>query len=185
MSPTVALVGLGNPGRKYASTRHNVGFMVIDALCAHPSIKVLRRSKEKNLDCVWVELQGTRCVLLKPQSFMNDSGVPVGRFTDYHTIPADRIIVIHDDLDLAFGELRKAFDRGDAGHQGVASLVAQLGTNAFHRIRIGIGSNRAQGIPSEAYVLQPFTEQELIACTERVIPSVITVAAELVLKLSL
>jgi PTH1 family peptidyl-tRNA hydrolase len=101
-----------------------------------------------------------RVFLLKPQTFMNQSGQPIARFVNFYKIPLDRLWVVHDDVDLRFSELRLAFDRGSAGHQGVESVINALGSKAFHRLRLGVGSNRDQHLPAEDYVLQNFTVEE-------------------------
>ncbi len=104
---------------------------------------------------------------------MNDSGDAVAKFVSYYKIPLENLWIVHDDLDLPFGELRMATGRGDAGHQGVASIIAALGTKEFNRLRIGIGSNKPLGIPAEDYVLKNFSQEEDQKITSDIIPDAI------------
>lgn len=157
------IVGLGNPGERYERTRHNLGFRVLDGLFERRDIHLITSSHEKDSLVSWFTVEGQvekKYLALKPQTFMNESGRPVQRFINFYQIPIDRLLVIHDDLDLPFGELRYATDRGPAGHNGVTSIIELLGSKAFNRLRIGVGSNREQGIPAEDYILQNFTADE-------------------------
>lgn len=170
MNVPLLIVGLGNPGDEYLRTRHNVGFRVIDAYVAEDD-SPLRSKRDVSLAEL---IRGTsRVYAMKPHSFMNASGEPVSSFMRYYKITAERLIVVHDDLDLEFGKIKTAFDRGDAGHQGVASIIGSLGSKKFHRLRIGIGSNRPLGIPSEDYVLQQFSKTEEVVVEKTVIPGAV------------
>ncbi|MBI4090254.1 MAG: aminoacyl-tRNA hydrolase [Candidatus Kerfeldbacteria bacterium] len=152
------IVGLGNPGSQYQSNRHNLGFRVVDAL---RSTLDQAADWHHEGDAAVAHTAGQpRIFLLKPQTFMNGSGQPVARFVKFYRVLLDRLWVVHDDVDVLFGELRPAFDRGSAGHQGVESIVRALGSKAFHRLRIGVGSNRQYGLAAEDYVLQNFTPEE-------------------------
>lgn len=151
------VVGLGNPGQQYADTRHNVGFMVLDAFArSWPDL-----SWKTEFGVSWARLD--RHWLLKPQEFMNLSGPTLNAFLQKkglaYSIERD-LLVIHDDLDFPLGEIHAQADRSAAGHQGVQSLVAALGSQAFRRLRIGIGNNREVNVPAEAYVLQKFSAEE-------------------------
>lgn len=130
------IIGLGNPGKKYQNTRHNIGHMVIDQL-----------PKQKNI--------------LKTDCYMNESGVFVQKHFHFYKIDLNDLFIIHDDLDLPVGEYRLQFDRGPAGHHGVESIIQHLGTQAFNRIRIGIGKPPAN-IPVEDFVLQNFNKEEKV-----------------------
>ncbi len=156
---TILIAGLGNPRREYEQTRHNIGFRVLDALrkdiLQAPDFHTDRDADIT--DFLWVR---TKIILLKPRTFMNESGRPIARLVSFYHLPLEHLWIVHDDLDLPFGELRDAFDRGPAGHQGVQSVIDGLGSQAFHRLRIGIGSNREHDLPSEDYVLQRFTADE-------------------------
>ena len=155
------LVGLGNPGREYRETRHNVGFMVIDQLCKVMGVS-MSRVQSKALVAVG-NLEGQRVVLAKPQTFMNLSGQAVGGLMRFYKVPMDQLIITHDDLDLPLGTLRIRPGGGSAGQRGMASIIQQLGTQEFARLRFGIGRPPGQMDPA-AYVLQRFTktEQELL-----------------------
>ncbi|MFH1129151.1 MAG: aminoacyl-tRNA hydrolase [Patescibacteria group bacterium] len=122
------IAGLGNPGKKYEKTRHNVGFRVIDGLESLDSSSTLLgiNARDKNI------------IFLKPDNFMNDSGRAVKEYLDYEKIPVSNLIVIHDDIDLLFGDVRVSKDSSSAGHKGVQSIINELGTQNFTRIRIGI-----------------------------------------------
>ncbi|MBI2343398.1 MAG: aminoacyl-tRNA hydrolase [Deltaproteobacteria bacterium] len=145
-------VGLGNPGEAYATTRHNIGFLILDAFarcCAGELTK-------KRFYGTWaqVEVAGTCLGLLKPQTFMNISGKSVAECLGFLQIPPAEMLVIHDELDLELGEMKLSWNRGAAGHRGVESIAAALGTRAFWRLRVGIGRPPVGSDPTE-YVLAP------------------------------
>lgn len=147
------IVGLGNPGAKYLNNRHNIGFQVIDRLAEQSGV-ALTRTKFNGIYGTG-HVDGCSVVLLKPQTFMNLSGrsvVPASRFFD---IEPENILVVHDELDLDFGILRLKVGGGHAGHNGLRSIHADLGTNAYHRLRMGIG--RPQKGSVSAFVLADFT----------------------------
>lgn len=151
------IIGLGNPGREYRDTRHNVGFMVIDQLCRTMGIS-LSRVQSKALVGIGT-LEGRRVVLGKPQTYMNLSGQSVGGLVRFYKVPLTQIIVAHDDLDLPLGTLRLRPGGGSAGQKGMASIIQHLGTQEFARLRFGIGRPPGRMDPS-AYVLQRFTAAE-------------------------
>ena len=153
------LVGLGNPGREYRGTRHNIGFMFIDQLCKAVGIS-LSRVQAKALVGAG-QLEGKRVVLAKPQTFMNLSGQAVGALVRFYKVPLSQILVAHDDLDLPLGTLRMRPGGGSAGQKGVASTIQQLGAQEFGRLRLGIGRPPGQ-MDAAAYVLQNFSEGEQI-----------------------
>lgn len=157
------VVGLGNPGREYRETRHNVGFMVIDQLCKVIGIS-MSRVQAKALVGLGT-LEGQRVVLAKPQTFMNLSGQAVSGLMRFYKVPLNQIIVAHDDLDLPLGTIRVRPGGGSAGQKGVASTIQQLGTQEFARLRFGIGRPPGQMDPS-AYVLQRFSNAELETLNE-------------------
>lgn len=155
------IIGLGNPGREYRETRHNVGFMVIDALCKSLGIS-LSRMQSKAL--VGTGMLGDRkIVLAKPQTFMNVSGQSVGGLVHFYKAPLAQLMVAHDDLDLPLGTVRIRPDGGAAGQKGMISIIQQLSSQEFARLRIGIGRPPGQMDPS-AYVLQRFgkSDQDLL-----------------------
>jgi PTH1 family peptidyl-tRNA hydrolase len=144
------VVGLGNPGEQYQWSRHNIGFLVVEHLAKAHGTEFQRR-KFKGL-LAEVRLANESAILVKPQTYYNLSGDCVSALTGYYKIPVDRIIAVHDDLDLDFGQLRLKRGGGDAGNRGVRSIAASLSTPDFIRVRVGIGH---QGAAEDAkdYVL--------------------------------
>jgi PTH1 family peptidyl-tRNA hydrolase len=155
---TWLVAGLGNPGRRYERTRHNVGAMVVDDL-AHRAGERFRRARSIPADVAKIVAEGEHVVLAKARTFMNESGPAYASVSKRHRVPPDRLIAVHDDLDLAFGALRVRFGGSTAGHHGLDSLVAALRTSGFFRLRLGIGRPPGRMDPYE-YVLQPFSKRE-------------------------
>jgi PTH1 family peptidyl-tRNA hydrolase len=139
------LAGLGNPGSQYERTRHNIGFLLIDRLAERFSIPLAG----KKTDCSYGRgtIEGYPVILAKPQAFMNRSGPPLRRLADYFRIPSQEMLVIHDDIDLAFERIKIKVKGGDGGHKGVRSIIAAFGTDEFARVRIGVG--RGAGTPGD------------------------------------
>ncbi len=166
------IVGLGNPGTKYARTRHNFGFMLVDRLLEHwagqPGVACVARNARLNAQ-IWTvgENHGARnWLVVKPLTFMNLSGQVVGELSRKNAIPADKILVAHDELDLSLGTVRLKFSGGLAGHNGLKSVAAHLGTRDFARIRLGIGRPEDSEAMAD-YVLRSFlpAEWEQVALT--------------------
>lgn len=157
------IIGLGNPGTKYELTRHNAGFLAVDDF-ADQQHCALKSEKWNGLFCS-ERIEGQRVILLKPQTFMNKSGESVIRFVHFHNIPLEKILVIHDDLDLAQGKIKVAAKGGAGGHNGIRSLIQHLGSPAFSRLKIGLGrperDEKGRGVPVDRYVLGNFTDEEL------------------------
>lgn len=153
------IVGLGNPGRRYAGNRHNVGFHVVDRLAAENNLLFDERRRRTHLARGRIEGIGT--ALVKPQTYMNRSGEAVGAVARFFKVPPERVLVIFDDLDLPLGSLRLRWKGGAGGHQGVTDVIAHLNSYDFPRLRIGIGRPPGQ-MPPEAYVLQDFGHDEKI-----------------------
>ncbi|KKM10935.1 peptidyl-tRNA hydrolase [Clostridiales bacterium PH28_bin88] len=151
------LVGLGNPGARYETTKHNVGMMVIDLLADELGIEVTRSRCRALVGEGRVGAQ--RVALVKPQTFMNLSGEAVGPLANWYKIPPEDIIVIHDDLDLDTGRLRLRARGGDGGHRGIRSIMDHLGTDRFVRVKIGVGRPPA-GWDAADHVLAPFSDDE-------------------------
>jgi len=150
-------VGLGNPGSGYKSTRHNTGFRIIDHLSRNVGASLKgRRSQSRNIRTTY---RGREIVLLKPVTFMNQSGRAVKACADFFHLPPNRILVVHDDLDLPVGKIKVVRNGGPGGHKGVLSIIEHLGSREFPRIKIGIGRPR-YGESPEDYVLAPFYEDE-------------------------
>ena len=155
------IVGLGNPGQQYIGTRHNVGFRMLDYFATKYDMTFLE-SRWKALvarDVVW----DTSLLLLKPETYMNLSGIAVSQAAHFYKIVPEDIIVMHDDLDIELGRLKIVSGGGDGGHKGIRSIVEHLGTKNFPRIKIGIGRPEAPILP-EKYVLGKFepAEKEMI-----------------------
>jgi PTH1 family peptidyl-tRNA hydrolase len=175
MSETYLIVGLGNPGREYANTRHNIGFRCVDALAARHGL-VFDDKKRSKARIALGSIQERRVLLAKPQTYMNLSGGAVqGLAAFYRVLPA-QVMVIFDDLDLPVGTLRIRPKGGAGGHKGVTDIIHRLGTQDFPRIRVGIGRPNEQMDPS-SYVLRPFDgqdEEEMARTVERVLLAVET-----------
>jgi len=151
------VVGLGNPGSRYQWTRHNAGFMVLDRLSHLAGIPVTKKgSSGLTGEGFWF---GHRLILLKPQTFMNLSGRSVAEMARFYKISSEEIIVVHDDLDIPFGQVRLKKGGGHGGHNGLRSIFSDIGTGDFLRLRIGIG-RPARGDVVD-YVLHPFSANEM------------------------
>ncbi|MEW5323401.1 aminoacyl-tRNA hydrolase [Geobacillus thermoleovorans] len=159
-------VGLGNPGKEYEQTRHNVGFFVIDELAKRWNVS-LKTAKFRGLFGM-ASVSGEKVALCKPLTYMNLSGECVRPLMDYYDISVDDVIVIYDDLDLPPGKIRLRLKGSSGGHNGVKSLIQHLGTEQFKRIRIGIGRPTG-GQPVTDYVLGRFTEEEKPAVDKAVL----------------
>lgn len=171
------IVGLGNPGRKYEATRHNVGFRVVDLLAERWGFEHFDARFEGELGKK--KVRGQDVLLLKPQTFMNLSGTSVAACARYHKIAPKDVWVIHDDLDLPLGKLRLRENGSAGGHNGVASVIERLGTPEFVRFRLGIGRPTTP-VPIEDYVVQPFAPSEKDAAQATIVRA--ADAAETALK---
>lgn len=150
------IVGLGNPGSRYRTTRHNLGFMVVDALASRWRISVGGRRHEAEIGTG--EIDGVRAVLAKPQTFMNASGESVAKLRRLYRLDPSDILAVYDDLDLPLGKVRLRGDGSAGGHNGVASLIGVLG-KGFPRLRIGIGRPPG-GADPVGFVLEAFSSEE-------------------------
>lgn len=159
------LIGLGNPGKKYQKTRHNIGFAVLDQLAEEHGFKIGRRKFKARF--AEETLFGKNICLIKPQSFMNLSGEPVFQFLNYYGIDGRDLLVVHDDIDMALGKMRFLFRSGHGGHNGVRSIIDCVGTNAFHRLKLGIG-RPPEGVSPADYVLRPFEPEEVSVVEEMI-----------------
>lgn len=151
------IVGLGNPGPRYAGTRHNAGFFVVDLLAERIGGKF--KAHKGRCDIVEGRLVGAPVVLGKPKSYMNESGGPIVSISRFYKVPVERIIVVHDELDLPFGSLRLKRGGGDGGHNGLRSTSSALGDREYARVRFGIGRPPGQQDPAD-YVLKEFAAAE-------------------------
>ena len=155
----ILIAGLGTPGPSYETTRHNVGFLFLDELGSRHQISVRQRVRGALRGSG--SLCGREVVLAKPQTFMNRSGPVVGTLLKALGLSPAELLLIHDDLDIAWGRLRVKRSGGDAGHLGVRSVIESLGTEQFTRLRVGMG-RPLEAQEAAGYVLAPFAEEELV-----------------------
>lgn len=160
------IVGLGNPGKRYEKTRHNVGFIILDALYEQlagiDSVRKWKLDKKCNAQIAEGYLASKKILLAKPQTFMNNSGDAVSLLATYYDIDPKQILVIHDDKDIDFGEVLYQYNRGHAGQNGVRSIIQMLGTKEFYRLRIGIKSPLLDRKETSEFVLGKFSISERV-----------------------
>ena len=152
------IVGLGNPGKEYVNTRHNIGFQILDTFNNLPNYSQISFNVEKKFHGHIAKDQNI--ILLKPSTFMNNSGEAVRTVADYFKIDHENILIIHDDLDLDFGSIKIQKGKSAAGHNGVSSIISHLGHNDFWRLRFGVGGESRGIIPGDKYVLSRFSTEE-------------------------
>ena len=158
MSVTL-IAGLGNPGKEYAGTRHNLGFVLVEALAAAEGLKWKNESRFEAAVARWDVRPGVTRLLVKPQTFMNESGRSLRALLDFHKVPVDKLVVAYDDLTIEVGRL-KVSERGSAGgHNGVASLLEHVGSG-FVRYRLGVGAARPAEMDLKDFVLGKFSPEE-------------------------
>ena len=159
-----AIIGLGNPGKKYDNTPHNIGFAIVDHLQSMEGFSPWENNKNTSSLISQGETNGEKVLLAKPQTFMNNSGITTQQLIHYFHLKTDDIIIIHDDADLPFGTIRVSQDRGSAGHKGIESIIQNIGGKNFIRIRIGIHPTKEKTIKAEAFVLKKFRadQKELV-----------------------
>lgn len=151
------VVGLGNPWPSYAKNRQNAGFMVLDVLAARAGGRF--KSHRARADVLEGRLAGARAVLAKPRSFMNESGGPVKGLLDFYKVPVERLVVVHDELDIPFGAVRLKQGGGDNGHNGLRSITRSLGARDYLRVRFGVGRPPGR-MDAAAFVLKDFSAAE-------------------------
>jgi PTH1 family peptidyl-tRNA hydrolase len=181
------IVGLGNPGNKYQNNRHNAGYMVVDRLVEELRVEGYglqhewRKSSKGKLQYIWFDEKGEHLELIKPYNFMNNSGSSVSYAYKKHSLSPDDLYVIHDDLDIKLGDYKIQRGKGPKEHNGLLSIYKSLGTKDFWRVRVGIenrigksnvkgprprqakrGGQMSKVLPGEKYVLQDFTDDELV-----------------------
>ena len=151
------IAGLGNPGPEYAGNRHNAGHMVVDLLAERMGARFkAHRTRNEVADG---RLAGIPVTLAKPRTYMNTSGGPVAALASFYKVPPERVVVVHDELDIPFGTVRLKLGGGDNGHNGLRSITKSLGTNAYNRVRIGIGRPPGR-MDAAAFVLRDFSATE-------------------------
>ena len=158
MSVTL-IAGLGNPGREYAGTRHNLGFTLVEALAAAEGLKWKSESRFESATARWDVRPGVTRLLVKPQTFMNDSGRALRALLDFHKVPVDALIVAYDDLTIDTGRVKVSVSGSAGGHNGIASLLEHLG-NGFVRYRLGINEPRPAGMDLKDFVLGKFSPEQ-------------------------
>lgn len=170
------IVGLGNPGENYARTRHNIGFRAVDCLAGQLGAKI-DRAKFRGL-YGQASFKGLKLILLKPQTFMNNSGLSVMDAARFYKLPAERVIVLFDDISLDVGRLRVRADGSAGGHNGIKSIIGGLNSQSFPRVKIGVGAKPHPDYELADWVLSSFTKDE-----EKLLAPVIEDAASAALEL--
>ena len=169
------IVGLGNPGEKYTNTRHNVGFLALDFILKDgDSFMQARQSHEFKSEMYTLSKGEEKIILMKPQTYMNDSGQALKVICNFYKIaPATDLLIIHDEVDLPFGIVRRVSDSSSAGHNGIKSIIDNIGTQNFQRIRVGIETRASRtDLPTDAFVLQNFSQEELQKLKTDILPNV-------------
>lgn len=169
------IIGLGNPGKEHEYTRHNAGFLALDVLAAHLDAPAFTLEKKFNALVTRIESDGETYLLVKPQTYMNDSGIAVQAVLSYYNaLPkrlgllakkdsdlSDALTIVHDDVDFPLGTVKSQTDRNAGGHNGVTSVIERLKTKNFRRVRIGISGPRKETVPTDKFVLEKFSAAEL------------------------
>jgi peptidyl-tRNA hydrolase, PTH1 family len=170
MSVTL-IAGLGNPGREYAGTRHNLGFTVVEALAAAEGLKWKSDSRFESETARWDVRPGVTRLLVKPQTYMNDSGRALRALLDFHKVAVETLIVAYDDLTIDLGRVKVSVRGSAGGHNGIASLLEHLG-DGFIRYRLGIGSSRPPGMDIKDFVLGQFSTDQTSLLVKQLPPFV-------------
>lgn len=160
------IVGLGNPGKEYKDTRHNIGFMILDQL--QKDLKLEKFSYNKKFDADISK--NKKVVLLKPQTFMNNSGFSVASYINFYKIKTKEIIVVHDDVDFDLGKIKIGYNEGPAGHNGIKSIIKDSGSKDFWRFRVGVNSKYNKD--TKDFVLKNFAKTEIVLLDEAIFSSV-------------
>ncbi len=159
LSKTVLLIGLGNPGKEYDGTRHNIGFACLDEFARKNEFPAWVAKKDLKCLVSNTTIGTARVIAMKPTTFMNLSGQAVQAVQHFYKVPAEQILVIHDEIDIPFGQIRTRNGGGSAGHNGIKSLIEHIG-DTFNRVRVGIQNEQTTQIESSDFVLQKFSKQE-------------------------
>ena len=174
MAETWLVVGLGNPGVRYESTRHNVGQMVIAELASRRGETLRAHKANARVAESWLRPGGAKLVLATPNSYMNVSGGPVSQLARFYDVPADRVVLVHDELDIPVDTIKLKTGGGHGGHNGIRDVAKALGTPDFPRVRVGIGRPPGRQDPAD-WVLDPFSSAERAA-----LPVLVSEAADAV-----
>ncbi|GAA4477477.1 aminoacyl-tRNA hydrolase [Microbacterium panaciterrae] len=159
MAQTWLVVGLGNPGAKYAATRHNVGQLVVDELAARRGETFREHKGGARVVETWLRPGGDKIVLAKPNTYMNVSGTPVAALVRFYSVDPERVILVHDELDIPFDTIKLKVGGGHGGHNGIRDVAQALTTPEFPRVRVGIGRPPGRQDPAD-WVLSPFASAE-------------------------
>lgn len=158
MAIDYVIAGLGNPGREYEATRHNIGFMALDALASELKAD-WKVNRKFSAEVARANISGKDCILLKPQTYMNESGRALGAVSRFHDVPVDRFILLYDEFQVPVGQAKVSLQGGDSGHNGIKSILSHLG-NGFVRYRLGIGPERLPENGLKGFVLDNFRAEE-------------------------
>jgi len=153
----IVVVGLGNPGKQYTLTKHNVGFLTVEELGQRVGIEITK-NKFQSL-CGEAVIEGNKVLFLKPQTYMNRSGEAVSSACDFYKVPPENLIIVHDEMDIELGRIMIKPGGGSAGNNGIKSIIVHLGTKDFIRVRIGIGKPRGES-DGASHVLSNFSKSE-------------------------
>ncbi|OGY42632.1 MAG: aminoacyl-tRNA hydrolase [Candidatus Buchananbacteria bacterium RBG_13_36_9] len=154
------IIGLGNPGQEYQNTRHNIGFQIVDMIADNLILKSLKPNKKFQAEICEGTFGNEKVILAKPQTFMNNSGLAVKKIKTFYKIKPPDIIIIHDDIDLPVGKIRISQSSSSGGHKGIDSIIKELKSKNFIRVRMGIANELREKIPAEKFVLQKFSSQD-------------------------
>ena len=157
--PEFIIAGLGNPGKEYEYSRHNAGFLCLDILCNKYGIKT-DRVKYRSLTCTAV-IEGHSCLIMRPQTYMNSSGEAIKEAADFFKIPPEKVIVIYDDISLPTGTLRIRKKGSAGGHNGIKSIIWQLNSDVFPRLKLGVGDRKDKDDDLKDYVLGRFSKADM------------------------
>ncbi len=176
------IIGLGNPEKKYDNTRHNIGFGMLDFLVDRLGLDKFKLNQKFKSEIAMGEWDGKRIILVKPQTYMNSSGVAVQLLKNYYKIQSENIIIIYDELDLLFGETRVRHEGSSAGHKGIKSIIEYLATDKFSRVRVGIRNKEAEKMEADKFVLAKFSFWEKRKLKNNILPQVMDELVKLILK---
>lgn len=154
------IIGLGNPGKKYATTWHNLGFMALDLLARDLATKEFKVNKKFEAEITETEIAGQKIILAKPLTFMNLSGQSVKKIMNFYKLTISDLIVVHDDLDLPIGKIRIAQNSSSGGHNGIKSIIEEFNDQNFIRLKLGIASDLLKQIPAPDYVLMKIPKEQ-------------------------
>jgi PTH1 family peptidyl-tRNA hydrolase len=170
------IVGLGNPGERYKNNRHNAGFLAVEYLLKDGFMTAKSSHEFKSDIFSWISEDGEKIIFVKPQTYMNDSGQALKVICNFYKMNlATDLLVIHDEVDLPFGDIRTTSSSSSAGHNGVQSIIDNIGTQDFQRIRIGVETRVSRDeMPTDAFVLQNFSDEELAKLQTEIFPKVET-----------